>query len=255
MPNTRNRFQGSNPYLRWPVVFDEYIKNRDVWRCPSIQHISTAMWIVPQHTPIWWDYLVQTQGSWGSSDHNTSGGCGGRPCCQAWPPGWGGSVTDSIAQQKRGSEDTGALEITIGYNDWCLIGRKTSEIDYPSWWVVCGDSQGGCDLGTMFGMAYGSNPCCCWDLSGGDSGAAFGTDACNFFSDPSFRSKYAPHLGGLNLGFADGHAAWWNAEAAVTEAGNARCCAPETNYTDCYSTPPGKIKGMCPSYEITSFVH
>jgi prepilin-type N-terminal cleavage/methylation domain-containing protein len=27
----------SNPYLRHPVIYDEYIKNRDVWRCPSGQ--------------------------------------------------------------------------------------------------------------------------------------------------------------------------------------------------------------------------
>ncbi|GAG45215.1 unnamed protein product, partial [marine sediment metagenome] len=25
----------ANPYLRWALVLDEYVKNRDVWRCPS----------------------------------------------------------------------------------------------------------------------------------------------------------------------------------------------------------------------------
>jgi len=25
----------ANPYLRWPLVLDEYVKNRDVWKCPS----------------------------------------------------------------------------------------------------------------------------------------------------------------------------------------------------------------------------
>ena len=27
--------QEVNPYLRWPVILDEYIKNSDVWRCPA----------------------------------------------------------------------------------------------------------------------------------------------------------------------------------------------------------------------------
>src|SRR5574340_13956 len=26
---------GANPYLRWPVIFDDYVKNRQVWSCPS----------------------------------------------------------------------------------------------------------------------------------------------------------------------------------------------------------------------------
>ena len=25
----------ANPYLRLPVIMDEYVKNRDVWHCPS----------------------------------------------------------------------------------------------------------------------------------------------------------------------------------------------------------------------------
>src|SRR5512137_1515017 len=33
-----HRFNGGNPYLHWPVVLDEYIKNRQVWLCPSAQH-------------------------------------------------------------------------------------------------------------------------------------------------------------------------------------------------------------------------
>src|SRR5574340_172609 len=28
-----------NPYLRWPVILDEYTKNRDVWRCPSARNV------------------------------------------------------------------------------------------------------------------------------------------------------------------------------------------------------------------------
>jgi len=35
----------ANPYLRWPVVFDEYVKNRDVWRCPSAKLETSAGFI------------------------------------------------------------------------------------------------------------------------------------------------------------------------------------------------------------------
>jgi len=30
-----HRVRQANPYLRVPVILDEYIKNRDVWRCAS----------------------------------------------------------------------------------------------------------------------------------------------------------------------------------------------------------------------------
>src|SRR5512139_597689 len=29
------RLAAANPYLKYPVILDEYIKNRDVWTCPS----------------------------------------------------------------------------------------------------------------------------------------------------------------------------------------------------------------------------
>jgi len=234
------RFNGANPFLRWPVILDEYVKNRDVWRCPSIQHVSTVTWIVPNYTSVWWWYLRDTQGHWGGSDPN----CGGGPCCRAYPSGWGGAVTDSIAQGMRAEESPGAFQNNIGLENNCLVGRKTSEIEDPSWQIVCGDNQQGGELNLMFGMVYGGNPGCCWDLSDEDS--------ARFFADPSFRAKYAPHLGGLNLGFADGHAAWWAGEAACADAVNTECCGPHTDYSDCWWEPQSKNKFgfMCPYGEV-----
>ena len=29
-----------NPYLVFPVILDEYVKNRDVWRCPSARNVQ-----------------------------------------------------------------------------------------------------------------------------------------------------------------------------------------------------------------------
>jgi prepilin-type N-terminal cleavage/methylation domain-containing protein/prepilin-type processing-associated H-X9-DG protein len=240
------RYNGSNPYLRWPVIFDEYVKNRDVWRCPSIRNISTATWIVPSYTSIWWHYLQQNEGRWGQVAESV--GCGGGPCCRAYPSGWGGTVTDSIAQQQRGGEDTGAFVINIGLENDCLVGRKTSEIQDPSWQIVCGDNQTGGELNLMFSMLYAT--ACCWDLSDEDA-AKF-----NYWpaGDPSFRSKYAPHLGGLNLGFADGHAAWWAGEAALANSVYSECCSVMANESDCYSEAASKNKFgfMCPYGEVVN---
>jgi len=59
-----------NPYLRWPVVFDEYVKNRDVWRCP------TAVWLQPHFVAF--DPEAASGGSGGRS--TTPGQVGmGRP--------------------------------------------------------------------------------------------------------------------------------------------------------------------------------
>ena len=32
----------ANPYLQWPVLLDDYVKNRDVWKCPSAKIESPA---------------------------------------------------------------------------------------------------------------------------------------------------------------------------------------------------------------------
>ncbi|NIR01445.1 MAG: prepilin-type N-terminal cleavage/methylation domain-containing protein, partial [Gemmatimonadales bacterium] len=44
-----------NPYLRWPVILDEYVKNRDVWQCPSAKMTGGALIILPG--PDWFSYL------------------------------------------------------------------------------------------------------------------------------------------------------------------------------------------------------
>jgi len=73
----------SNPYLRWAVIFDEYVKNRDVWRCPSARMEGGATWIVPG--PDWLGYLKANLGGWGEGNDQIGGAC-----YWAWPPGWGG---------------------------------------------------------------------------------------------------------------------------------------------------------------------
>ncbi len=87
-----NRGYFANPYLRVPVILDEYVKNRDVWNCPSARLEFGATWIIGY--PDWLQYLKDTEGAWGD------GSPGGGPCRIGYPSGWGGEVTDSIAQQR-----------------------------------------------------------------------------------------------------------------------------------------------------------
>ena len=239
IPYGYGRYNGANPFLRWPVILEEYVKNRDVWWCPSLQHGTTAGWIVPHYTPVWWHYLVLTQGHWGGSDPD----CGGGPCCRAWPPGWGGAVTDSIAQHMKAYGDPNTFKINISPNSNCLVNRKTAELDDPSYWVVCADSQQSAgELNQLFGAAYGSSPGCCWGLDY--------EDCVRFFKEVSFRRQYAPHMGGLNIGFADGHAAWWDAEAAVRESPLCQCCGLLYDCTQWVGHGTGQLKGLCPDYEV-----
>ena len=226
---------GANPFLRWPVILDEYVRNRDVWRCPSSQHGARSIWVIPSYTSPWWRYYLDHVGEWGP-------GCSyGGPCWISFPPGWGGSVTDTIAQKTAAGEDSGAVQISIPPTH--LTDRKTSEMTDPSWLVVCGDNVGqSAYFEQMFTSLYGSNPCCCWDLSE--------DEACRFWNDVSYRKQFAPHMGGLNLGFADGHASWWAGEAALAESPVCLCCSPWVDFQGSYNQPGGKMKGLCPPLPV-----
>jgi prepilin-type processing-associated H-X9-DG protein len=65
-------------------------------------------------------------------------------------------------------------------------------------------------------------------------------------TDSSFRSKYTRHLGGSNVGFADGHAAWFMADALVNDTPYCICCDPKTGTKNWYNTQ-GPIRGLCPA--------
>jgi prepilin-type processing-associated H-X9-DG protein len=41
-------------------------------------------------------------------------------------------------------------------------------------------------------------------------------------ADPSLRNPFARHLGGVNLGFLDGHAAWWHSERLLAKISEGR---------------------------------
>ncbi|MFB3882925.1 MAG: type II secretion system protein [Armatimonadota bacterium] len=229
-----HRLNRANPYLRWPVMLDEYVKNRQVWMCPSAKRYQTAGVIVPQYTPIWWDYVARNM----TEELN--------PCqTGSWyPPGWGGAITDSVLQGSA-SDDPKTFALSLGVTLQQSAGRSLAAIDDATHWLVVGDNQGGLDIRTMFSAIYAS--ACCWELPGSyydqDAGCC-AADSLAFYTDASARKPYAPHLGGINLGFADGHAKWWPAEAALQAAGS--CCAMYDgagDYLEC--VPATDINGTC----------
>jgi len=221
----------TNPYLREAVILDEYVKNRDVWTCPSAKVHQGATWIFPY--PDWLAYLKATEGEWGPSNPDYPPA---RWCMWGWPKGWGGVVTDSIAQGMLAagsfSEDDDQLKAfvySIG-TGW-MFDRKMVEIQNPANAVIVievGASPGmDCVQGVAFpelcGLADDTPPCTGWEP--GDPITNWDdcpwTSYCSGYLDGSGledankRKIWTRHPGGVNIGFADGHATWINSEALV----------------------------------------
>jgi prepilin-type N-terminal cleavage/methylation domain-containing protein/prepilin-type processing-associated H-X9-DG protein len=236
-----------NPYLRWVVILDEYVKNRDVWNCPSAKVAGGATFMLPG--PDWLGYLAANEGSWGRGLGNANLG----PCHSSWPPGWGGQITDSIVQ---GRLATPAVLAGVEYDEAHrtfvqsisvkegALGLKLVEVQDPVHFVICADAgvdvaTSGCSPGLLAypdtccaecaGFNYAAwgwptyDPPCpngdwcptCWDLHADLSWA----------KDPAAKKASTRHLGGSNLGFLDGHAAWHQAEAiiAMADEGELEC--------------------------------
>jgi prepilin-type N-terminal cleavage/methylation domain-containing protein/prepilin-type processing-associated H-X9-DG protein len=221
-----------NPYLRFPVVLDEYIRNRDVWACPSAKMTSGAVFILPG--PDWFGYLQASEGAWG-------GGFPNGPCAWPFPSGWGGDVTDSIAQQRWGigfdqlggeTRDTHkAFVQSIMTNDW--HGTKVAAVDDPVNFVVCAD--GGSLMEGMSPGIVAFPDICCAECTG-TAGMQWGWPSVDCPSGAycpcpdahapveymqqgtdTWRKTKTRHLGGVNLGFLDGHASWIHSEALLNK--------------------------------------
>jgi prepilin-type N-terminal cleavage/methylation domain-containing protein/prepilin-type processing-associated H-X9-DG protein len=210
----------ANPYLRWSVVLDEYTKNRDVWRCPSAKTEPCPIVILPG--PDWFK-------AW--SQHFAC------VCNSTWPPGWGGTITDSTqiwntAACGSPTVGNGAVEFSISVNeDW--RGTKMSALGDPTTFVFVADN-GGKPL--WFGAERLAYPDLCRDKLGAatinegcrvnpDCSSAWvcgvpWPDLINFWHDPSMRKQWSRHLGGSNLGFIDGHAQWWPSDEILRAAGD-----------------------------------
>jgi prepilin-type N-terminal cleavage/methylation domain-containing protein/prepilin-type processing-associated H-X9-DG protein len=208
----------ANPYLRWPVVLGEYIRNRDVWRCPSAR-LADSMRVTPG--PDWLRVYADHTGEWAAY---------GGTCHPNYPPGWGGAITDSWAQQapafQRRPGDTDApFRKGIGTNG-NAYDMSDSRIADPSRYVICFDAGGQQEPSdTSMGVAY-PDICRLGCASCGVNESLWescpqirecGAYTQQYGTDPEFRKKHCParHLGGDNIGFADGHAKWFPAETIL----------------------------------------
>jgi prepilin-type N-terminal cleavage/methylation domain-containing protein/prepilin-type processing-associated H-X9-DG protein len=206
----------ANPFLRWPVIMDEYVKNRDIYQCASAKLTDNAALIVPDYYPGGWvGYFQHYVGHWSPEG----------PCNEAWPPGWGGSVTDSYLQQASGNGFTQG----VGYNTkW---GLKTSQIEDVASYVACGDTGGNPSYFQPSQLAYPDlcilgcpNDECTfadWDNCGSWIQNCAATE--EMITNLQARKSFARHLGGSNLGFMDGHAKWMSAEAILAHSPRYAC--------------------------------
>jgi len=248
------RISWADPFVRFPVVLDEYTKNRDVWRCPSERWSASVWFIVPTYgsNGTWWGYLKDHEGVWGT-------GKAVSPCAWAFPQGWGGEVTDSIAQMRLASpsaygwitgasnaESMGCFDQGIGVPEEMIMNMKTSAIADPSWQIVCADNGGTTTLHNVRNQLWGfcANGCADWTNCPVTQLCGLDASAYNkFWTDSSYRSKWTRHMGGTNYGFADGHASWFPAEQVLSLHEGNMCCQPPgysgTTWHD------GQMKGMC----------
>ena len=237
----------NNPYLRWPVVFDEYVKNRDVWRCPSAKLEGGAGNISPGGD--WFAVFKANEPAVRTAVLEGSDVLDGALCTFNgwWPPGWGGSITDSFfqgpawnAENQVDKDKVFHLSIAcnggnmdVGPSNW---GRKLVSVQDPVNFVICGDGSWKANHDYM-NIALAGYPEICqlgcsglynwcdymdWELCAEDAGNCKNLYAPNngaFLTSPDLRKPYARHLGGVNLGFLDGHAAWWNSDRLLAEYG------------------------------------
>jgi prepilin-type N-terminal cleavage/methylation domain-containing protein/prepilin-type processing-associated H-X9-DG protein len=209
---------GGNPYLQPAVVLDEYVRNRDVWQCPSARISAAPGFIYPVQD--WLGFLQDTRSAW------DQGEAWFHPCPRynPFPKGWGGDVTDSVLQGREAMGANNAFTYSIGITRGSLMDTKLVQFDDVANTVIggCANSAGAEGFAHPVFYAYAdicgavcTNVCACWC-------AEMGWDdlADQWASDPRVFAKedlkqYTRHLGGSNLMFLDGHAQWLPAEEII----------------------------------------
>jgi prepilin-type N-terminal cleavage/methylation domain-containing protein/prepilin-type processing-associated H-X9-DG protein len=211
----------ANPYLRWPVIFDEYVKNRDVYRCPSARVEAGAGFIVGGP-----NVLAYWKGHEGEIGSEEKGASGFGPCNEAYPAGWGGSITDTFLQMSYASADPKAFHASIYLNQLMLKEVKLAAMENVASVIVCGDGGTRPPI-ELLNIAYpdvcalpcifpGCNPEQCG--VGEDGGDEYPPEDGSAITNPTVRKQWARHLGGGNVGFADGHAQWIQSERLLVAA-------------------------------------
>jgi prepilin-type processing-associated H-X9-DG protein len=210
------------------VIFEEYTKNREVWRCPSARLENGAGSIIG-YLPDWLSYLQSQEGNWGQAASYDNGG----PCYINWPRGWGGDVTDSIAQQRIAgwaTGFTGGKPFIQSIGTASYYDMKMVEVEDPVNFYICGD--GGAQTAQLTGIGIAAYPDICSLECSGICGWAdwvictwaqdcglyeIAPNDGSFITNPELRKPYSRHLGGVNCGFLDGHAQWMQSDLLVTK--------------------------------------
>ena len=229
----------ANPYLRWPVILDEYVMNREVWRCPSAQLQMPARFINGDID--WLGHLRAREGQWGE---------GSGLCVKAsYPAGWGGEVTDSLSQRRLAvplqrpagtphSPETGPMTgrppehvfvQSIAVNG-SAAELKLAQVANLGRYVICAD--GGATVEDLSAGTLAFPDLCAlecandeigwvdWEICAAAADCGLYNHAPNdgsFLLRPELRQRYARHLGGVNIGFLDGHAQWMNSETLLQD--------------------------------------
>jgi len=209
------------------VVLEPYIENRDVWRCPSALLETGARFIVPTREPDWFTYLQDHQGEWGTKLPFSG------PCVVFWPPGWGGDVTDTLGQQRLAVDQStlmggvavnafvGSIVATNPYD------QKLTWVNNPGMFVVIGDCGGQpelwmgtqlafpdtCMIGCVWCNADWTN--CPWTVACAPGNQEISSE---WMADETILRSHTRHLGGSNIGFLDGHAAWWSYQRIIEKS-------------------------------------
>jgi prepilin-type N-terminal cleavage/methylation domain-containing protein/prepilin-type processing-associated H-X9-DG protein len=219
----------ANPYMRAPVVLDEYVKNRDVWNCPSAKLAGGAMFIYP--VPDWFAYLQSREGDWGADGLCPKDGC--------FPKGWGGEVTDSLGQQRyampywggsRSDVANKSFTQSVGMN-YAVYETKLAAVEDSVNFVAVHDAGACVDYDSPGLVAYPD--LCAVECNSGPGLCAWADwescrDVCGsdfIYLTPPSNGAWARnvelmkpgtrHLGGSNIGYLDGHASWMSARQFV----------------------------------------
>ncbi len=229
-PTCHLRASQSNPYLRWPVILDEYLPTREVWRCPDARLEGGASFINGYED--WVGHLDATKGKWGR--HSAGRLC---PKALSFPAGWGGEVTDTVMQQRLAlprsdrnkPTSPGMFLQSIAANEMA-DDKPDYRLEDPAWFMVVAD--GGGSLGGFCAGTLAYPDLCHLECASATPVDLFHWEAdwkncpwskqCGAIaamkSDVSLRRPYARHHGGVNIGFLDGHAAWFDSEQVIAQS-------------------------------------
>ncbi|MFB3880111.1 MAG: type II secretion system protein [Armatimonadota bacterium] len=238
----------ANPYLRWPVVLDEYVKNRDVWRCSSARLQGGAAVIVPTYQAGGW--LGAWQNAWAGPSEWWVGPCWSEP----YPPGWGGSITDSFAQQRIAvasatdpTPDIAQKAFVRNYAYSSDKGLRTGRAKDPAKYVVVADGGYNWKLNwaNLAYPDYCSVGCNSWAVTAADVECETNCAATTqMVVDPAGLDGKGRHLDGTNLGFLDGHAAWYSSKALRNMAPRALTCGGASGCPYAAATTEPEFEGV-----------